>query len=405
MQDAGWTIAGSGMKRTRTSRFDGLRTAAMVVVLVGTAVTQVQALTETVVRIYPTAVVTCDQVTLKDIASLSGEEAQMAGGWEITEAPTPGKQVILEQSAIQSALIRRGINASMWVFRGSVKCTISRPMPARRSETLSEADFARSDRAKLKALRTGRRFPTSLPAQDGLHAQSTPDPDTLEGVIYQHVTARLAGMGGRPVIQLGADQKGLLKLSRPTYEFAITDRGQRAVGLVPLEIAIYRQGKLEQMQSVLAEVSIARSVVVANGTINRGQTIGPNDVALCEKAFDKPNEACITDINAVIGQRAVQFVNKGEMLTGKDVEPVPLVVRNDLVTVTVHHGCVSIKAAAKAMASASYGEMVELRNEASKQSFTARVTGPKTAELVFPGAAEPVGMAVASSEKAAGGRN
>jgi flagella basal body P-ring formation protein FlgA len=73
------------------------------------------------------------------------------------------------------------------------------------------------------------------------------------------------------------------------------------------------------------------------------------------------------------------------MVDLRDVEPVPLVQRNDLVTVWVRRGRVAIKGSAKAMSSAGYGETVELTSELSrKDRFTGVVTGPKTVEL--PGA-------------------
>jgi flagella basal body P-ring formation protein FlgA len=345
---------------------------------------------ETVVRVYPTAVVAADQVTLGDVAALSGDSARIAGTWAVTESPAFGRELTLDQTAIEQLLVRRGVNPSNWVFRGSSRCRITRPAPAAARETASARSEAR------EVIREMRGRPATMPAATTRPAGI--DADTLEGAIHQHIAARLAGMGGRPVIQLNPAQRGLLRLSRPAYDFRITDRGDRQLGLVPLEIAIFRDGRPDQVQSVLVEVMLVKPVILAAGTINRGQTIRAEDITVREQSFDRADRIGLSDTAAVIGQRATRFLNKDEMLTGKDIEPLPLILRNDLVTVTARRGSVTITMAAKALAAAGYGQAVELRNEASKQTFTAVVTGPKSAELV-PGAAE-----AADAVSLAGGR-
>ncbi|MBI4580428.1 MAG: flagellar basal body P-ring formation protein FlgA [Planctomycetes bacterium] len=361
---------------SKPTRCGGARMGVIVATLLVTTIARAELPAETVVRIYPTAVVTSDQVTLKDIATIEGEGAQLAGGWAITAAPGLGQEAVLEQSTVQQALLRRGINPGTWVFRGSAKCRISRPMPVGglRREVPATMAADTDSVAKPQAADTGSR--TGVPKPQAVE----PDPDTLEGMIHRHIAERMAGLGGKSSIQMNPALRELLRLSKPTYEFHITDRSDRLVGLVPLEVAIYREGKLEQVQSVLADVSLVKTVVAAAGPINRGQTIRPQDVVLLERTFDRTDKPGLVNLSAAVGQRAIRFINKDEMVTGKDIEPVPLVLRNDVVMVTARRGSVTIKAAAKALTSAGYGEAVVLRNESSKETFTATVTGQKAAE-------------------------
>jgi flagella basal body P-ring formation protein FlgA len=342
---------------------------------------------ETVVQLYPTATVTADEVTLSQIAALTGEGAQLAGNWAITAAPAPGRETSIDQNSIQQALVRKGINASTWVFRGSSRCRISRPMPARGQET---------PRAEISDTPTVSTPPAPAVTTAPADAPATPQPaDTLEAAIREHLTERLSFLGGKLAIQMSPAIRELLQLSRPAYDFSIADRGEPALGLVPLDITIHRDGRVEQTRSILAEVSLLKPVVMAAGTINRGQTIGPEHVVLKEQAFDRADRIGSGDLKAFVGQRAVRFINKNELLTTRDIEPLPLIIRNDLVTVIARRGGIEIKGVGRAMASASYGQNVELRNELSKQTFVAVVTGPKTAELAAdPGpAAQAVSMA------------
>jgi len=404
MQDARWTTqdAGSGMQNAGGWRPVRHRIGLVVMAMAITPVVRTALASETVVRLHPTATVNADQVLLSDVAQLTGEDAQLAGTWPLIAAPAPGQQAAIDLESIQKVLVRKGINPSTWVFRGASRCRISRPAQIRgTSETAAEQ--MSSPTARRLASVPAKGTVTTAPAESAPpSAPSGPDPDSLEGAIHQHIAGRLTKFGGRPAITISPSLRDLLHLSRPAYDFTIADSGDRLLGLVPLQVTILRDGKVEQVRSILTEVSLIKPVVVANGPINRGQTIRSNDVTLREQTFDRLDRIGSGDLNAFIGQRAVRFINRDELITSKDVESVPLVLRNDLVSVTLRRGDVTIKGVAKALSSAGYGQTVELRNEASKESFLAVVTGPKTAEMRDPAkvqAAPPDALALAGGSQ------
>lgn len=387
MQDARWTThdAGSGIRQRSKAqrRYRGFGLVALMPMLTQAALASVAPATpdavETTVRVYPTAVVNAEQVTLADIAALAGQGADLAASWPVAKAPAPGQEITLDLDSIQRALIAKGINPSMWVFRGASRCKVSRPIVQRGQVPPVETNETPA------RLVSGSNFNApgvpGVPGESATAAPPGPDADTLEGVIHKHITDRLSALGGRPSIQLSPALKDLLHLSRPAYEFSVADRSDRLLGLVPFDVTISRDGKAEQVRSILAEVALVKPVVVAAGPINRGQTIRADHVTLKEQTFDRPERAGMSDPAAIVGQRALRFINVGELVTGKDIEPVPLITRNDLVSVTTQRGGITIKSVARALASAGYGETVPLRNEASKQTFVARVTGLKTAEM------------------------
>lgn len=375
MQDARWTThAGSGTRRTDTQRRFFCRYAIALTLTAASAVAADPA--ETVVRLHPTAVVNAEQVLLSDIASLTGTGAELANTWPVTIAPAAGRETTINQDAIQHALVRRGINPATWVFRGASECRISRPAAARGAEPAANATPDRPQAGRLVP-------PATAPAADEPGSgPAAPDPDTLEGALYAHVAARLEGLGGRPTVQTSPAIRDLLHLSRPEYAFSIADKSDRQLGLMPFDVTIYRNGKAEQTTSILAEVALVKPVVVADAMLNRGQTITAEHVRLKSMTFDRLDKIGSGDLKAFVGQRVLRFINKDDLITAKDVEAVPLIARNDLVTVTIRRGAVSLKGVAKAMEAAAYGQPIVLRNESSKQTFTATVTGPKTAELL-----------------------
>lgn len=322
----------------------------------------------TVVRLYPTAVVSGDQITLSDISELQGEAASLAGRWVVASSPAGGQTAALDLTGIQAALAQRGANLSQWIFRGSSQCLVSRV----KSDDPADAKPAR---------------PSGGPAASAPASQPAVDENTLEGCLRAHLAGRVRKLGGTPMIQFSPAVNKLLPLSQPTYRFDIADRTDRLLGMVAMEVTI-REGKaVKQVVPVIAQVALRKSVVVSGRPINRGEVIALGDVVLADQTVEQVADIGASDTAPFIGQRVKRFIERGERLSSRDIEPLPLINRNDLVTVLVNRGGVQIKGVAKAMTSGGFGETVMLQNEASRQKFSAVITGPRTAEV--PGS-EPV---------------
>lgn len=314
-----------------------------------------------IVRLYPKAVVTGDQITLSDISEVQGEAANLAGGWAVASSPVGGQTVAVDLTGVQAALSERGANLSQWIFRGSSQCLVSR---------------VKSDDAAAKPVHTAGGAASSVPT-----SRPAIDENSLESCLRTHLANRLRRLGGTPVIQFSPAIAKLLPLSRPTYQFEIADRTDRLLGMVTMEVTI-REGKaVKQVVPVIAQVSLRKSVVVSNRAINRGETIALGDTALADQTVEQVADIGAGDTAPFIGQRAKRFIDRGERLSSRDIEPLPLVNRNDLVTVLVNRGGVQIKGVAKALTAGSYGETIMLQNEASRQKYSAVITGPRTAEV------------------------
>lgn len=315
-----------------------------------------------IARLHPKAVVTGDQITLSDVAELQGEAASLAGHWVVASSPAGGQTVAIDLAALQAALSERGANLGQWIFRGSSHCLVSR---VRRDG----AGPAKPDHA---ADGSGISPPATRPA---------PEANTLEACLRSHLVNRLRRVPGTPVIQFSPSISRLLALSQPPYHFEIADRTDRLLGMVAMEVTI-REGKaVKQVIPVIAQVALRKSVVVSSRAINRGETIALGDIMLADQTVEHLADLGTGDTAPFVGQRARRFIDRGDRLSARDIEPVPLVNRNDLVTVLVSRGGVQIKGVAKAMTAGSYGETIMLQNEASRQKYSAVITGPRTAEV------------------------
>jgi flagella basal body P-ring formation protein FlgA len=336
-----------------------------------------------VVRLYPTAIVTSDEITLKDVAALDAEATQMAGDWRVASAPLPGESATVDIRRVEKVLEAGGANLSRWVVRGASRCRVSRPVEPGAKVAKTPASPVAGTNPQTPE--TKRIVPVQQTSQFNTN--------TLEGTLRKHIADRVAGLGGRPIARFSPAIARLLAMSRPTYNFRITDTSDRLIGRTSFNVAIYENGKLTQSVPVLAEVLLAKPTIVAAGNINRGQTIQRNDLQIEEQCFYRAEDVTSITMNALIGQRAKRLIRQRSRIRPQDVESIPLVERNDLVTVWVRWGHLVVKSSARAMEAGCLGDVIQLRNEMSKQTFAAQITGYKTAELPRPAGEAVVAMA------------
>jgi flagella basal body P-ring formation protein FlgA len=86
----------------------------------------------------------------------------------------------------------------------------------------------------------------------------------------------------------------------------------------------------------------------------------------------------------------MRFIERGELISLRDVKPVPLVRRNDLVTVWNRRGAVVVRTVGKALGTGALGQEIEVKSERSGRKYLARVTGVRTVEVNGAGAPQVV---------------
>jgi len=207
----------------------------------------------------------------------------------------------------------------------------------------------------------------------------------LEEAVVRHLTAKLAGLEGKPEIRFSAAAARVLALSGPLYQFRIRDRGEECLGVVALEADIIENGRVADTVPIVADVAVLKPVAVARLPINRGEVIKPEHLMLAERRFTRLGNTGVSDLASLVGQEATRFIDRGAMVSIRDVRPRALVGRGDIVTVWVRQGDLVVKSAAKALHAGTYGEVIDVKDEASGQTYSVKITGPRTAELASPG--------------------
>jgi flagella basal body P-ring formation protein FlgA len=342
----------------------------LVLAVVGlTALTAAAPAAPKAVRIWTRALVNDTAVRLGDVAQLSGFDdptRTTLADFVIAEAPEPGHRLVIDHRELIAKLRAAGLNLAEVRISGATACEVSRPTTPEQREP------------EVLEMPAGRTFV----AAPGARARQQAD-RTLEGAVREHIGAVLAEYGGEVEVNFNrsGELRSALSLSEPRFAFRIQTDGSGPLGLLSLRVDVLENGRVVQTVPVVAEVALVRRVVVARRPINRGMTIDERDVALAERRFTSLEGIGVTDLASLIGQQSRRFVGRGEMLTARDVKPVPLVKRGELVTVYHRQGGILIKTVGKALGGGSYGEAIAVKNEGSKRSYDATITGPQTVEV------------------------
>ncbi|MBN2560364.1 MAG: flagellar basal body P-ring formation protein FlgA [Phycisphaerae bacterium] len=361
------------------------------------------------IRIWPTAVVTGEVVTLADVGDLRGFDPptrHRLGQIVVHPAPRAGSQVLVRTADVCEALAKADANlASIRVF-GSARCKVSKPRPPREPDApgthqpVAKPQQERilkqtpTSRARQKATGPAKRKaaneagPTAPGQAKQAAAKSveakpaTQDQEeTLESILRQYIVARMPGRDAKLEIRFSPASEHLLRLSKAEHRFGIRPANERRLGFLSFNVDIMRADEPVRTEPLVVEVQLVREVVVARRPINRGQAIAGRDLQLEERRFTDLESIGITDLTAAVGQQCGRFVQRGEMLEAKMLKPVPLVRRGERVTVWARLGGVEIKTTGKAQGAGALGETVEVRRDGARRKqdlIEAVVTGPKT---------------------------
>lgn len=318
------------------------------------------------IRIWPTAVVAENTITLGDVADLRGFDAaamMRLSALAVGDAPRYGGGVLVQADDVRAALAEAGTPLGRVRIFGSSRCKVSRLRATRKSQAKSPMT-----QKKRKPVRTPNRLGSKKRAVS---------PESLESILRNYIAARLSLDEGRLEIRFSSARE--LALKRPEYKFSIRAQNRKKLGLSGFEVDIRKAGEAKRTVSIAAEVFLVKDVVVARRPINQGAVIAGRDLKLEERRFDKLDAIGLTDLSAAVGLRSRHFFRQGDMLNAESLETRPLVRRGDSVKILVGGDGLEIRTTGKAQQTGGLGDMIAVRRDGSKRKqdlIEAVVTGP-----------------------------
>lgn len=332
------------------------------------------------IRVWPTAVVVDPVVRLSDLCDLRGfpsETEQLISELVVTDAPPEGGSRIVHMDMIRDALSAGGANMATVMFRGSVRCEVSRPTASAPTTSTSISDRPTGNQQKTltpeRATHRGNAIKYA-PAKAG--------DTTLRQTIIDYFNDELRRYGGTANVAFDRRNDAVLDLTDRDHAFAIRLRRGQPIGLTSLEVDVIAGAAVAQTVPLVVQVTMNRRVVAARRSINQGATIRTSDVHAISTVVTRLDNTGLEDPAMAIGQRAKRFISVGTMLSPTMLEEVPLVKRGELVRVASSVGGIKVVTTAKAAQTGLFGEVIRVRSlNDRKNEFDAVVVGPGQVEI------------------------
>lgn len=347
------------MKSTHATNFDhlslrALRFVAMLTVVVALAASQVAASS---VRLRAKANVASDKITLAHVAQLEGEQAQALAGLVIASFPTQQNELTIKLADVRKQLTETGVNWGMLSLRGFAHCQVVRlkrdePAPVGRDQ----------------AVASNPQNEITLDSKLTLRAKVI---ETIHRLAEVDASELRISFGGR-------DQQ-ILSQNVTTHRYEIQPSVSNVIGRVPVVIRQFEGQSLVDTFTIIADVKRKTQAVVVTRNISRSETFTPGSVELREVLLSDDRGQPVTDLAQVLGRDADAMLREGSVVYADDIKSPRLIKRGELITVRCHAGGLIVRTVARATQDGCMGEQITVRNDSTRQTFIAIVTGQREA--------------------------
>lgn len=304
-------------------------------------------------------------VTLGDVLCFADADEQLIAALAdqpvVAEEPVP-ERLVIRHADISSRLRELGVNPARVLVGGALKCEVTRRVPAGATEGAAEG--------------TPLFVEPKPEAREGA--------TTLAQVIQQHVNNEVADLG---VAEVKFERAGeeLLRLTTPPWEFVVSSAGSETLGMREFRVVIRKDGQVQRRVKVFAQVSLRRTVVVAERPLNPGNFVRHEDVRTETRVFGPGEETGVAELDSVIGQQVKRFIPPDKMVSAAALTTVDLVRRSRPVTVVGASEQVQIRLTGVAQDSGGYGDTVRVRlgnSRRDRKVLRGVVTGLGTVRLI-----------------------
>lgn len=155
------------------------------------------------------------------------------------------------------------------------------------------------------------------------------------------------------------------------------------LGSKTLSVIVNVDGTPLQKIQMNGVVNLYGDVVVTSHKLRRNTIITEDDLTLSRRKITGFAHQLMSSIPDAVGQEVTQTLGGGAVLLSRYVKKQPLVHRGDMVTILVSNGKLKITAHGEAKSKGAEGDMVKIKNLASRRIISARVLDRGLVEVEF----------------------
>ena len=306
---------------------------------------------------------------------------------------------------LKSTLTGAGVNLSQVRFAGPTACLVSRNLsvpdvkPPKNdrevvTQWMDEKDRKRTDVAEPKMSPDDARAAVLKAVNSS--GDETGEVRSLRETLLKDLSQRLTLPADDLQVTFDSKDRSFLNLSEPMFHFDLAPRRLTDLGRISWDVTV-SNGKNQQKITVNAEARCWEKQLVAARAVGYHQVLRDDDFTERRVLVDHVDLDPLLTRAQMVGQQSARDIKPGMVLTGRMLDPIPMVKSGEAVTVTLTSGSISIRTVAIALEGGSFGQSIKVRNEQSQNVFVVTMTGPQTATMgaTTPAAEEPVVASVA----------
>jgi flagella basal body P-ring formation protein FlgA len=164
-----------------------------------------------------------------------------------------------------------------------------------------------------------------------------------------------------------------------SQEIAIRPLSQKEpLGVFTVIATVSDQGKVVGSGQVSVTIHKFAEVLVATDLLSRHETPGSDKLAVQRMEITTCQEQPVMSLEATTGFRLKRNISRGQILTRSALEPIPDIEVGGEVTIVCKEGLLQVSVPGQTLEAGSAGNLVKVRNSASRKVITARVIDAKT---------------------------
>jgi flagella basal body P-ring formation protein FlgA len=287
-------------------------------------------------------------------------------------------------SDVKALLRDAGVNVATMNFAGATECQVNRSdavLPA--AASIDQYVAANVAQTPAKAQAVVDLAPTA-PAKsvEEIPAAETPDSPyhTLRQLLVADLSQRINVPAEDLQVTFRPQDEASLRLSEPHVGFDVQPQRAAQLGEVSWNVNIISNDQTKRV-FVRASARAWRQQTVVSKPLATKQLITENDVVTSRRLVDTLPQDTTLDRDQVVGQLASRDLKAGSLMTSRLVDPVQLVRAGQFVTLSTGTGGIEVKTVAKALEPGSMGQTILVRNEVTKEQFSAVITGDQQVSL------------------------
>jgi flagella basal body P-ring formation protein FlgA len=177
-------------------------------------------------------------------------------------------------------------------------------------------------------------------------------------------------------------EKIRIPVGNTSFDIRMPSNG-RYIGKISARITVMVDGVAVRRLRACCDIEVYRDVLCATRSIRRGDMISDSDLEFVRRPLSKLRGAVVSDPLLVSGMAAARSIRPGQVITENLLTKPKIIFRGSRVIIEAKTPFLNIRTPGIVMQDGAAGDIVAVRNIASKREITAMVIDSKTVRVLF----------------------